>query len=131
MSKTKIVEIIESLSDGGAQSIVKDYACLINKDEFDIVIYTIYPCEYSANYRQVVDAGVKIVSVYESYGLISKVLNRLYKRKYIVKRLRSFLNIFLQTILKWLPYMRKQMKLTDFRKLFQILFPLTQTRLMI
>ncbi len=91
MSKTKIVEIIESLSDGGAQSIVKDYACLINKDEFDIVIYTIYPCEYSANYRQVVDAGVKIVSVYESYGLISKVLNRLYKRKYIVKRLRSFL----------------------------------------
>lgn len=91
MSKTKIVEIIESLSDGGAQSIVKDYACLINKDEFEIVIYTIYPCEYSANYRQVVDAGVKVLSVYERYGLISKVLNRLYKRKYIVKRLRNFL----------------------------------------
>lgn len=58
MSKTRVVEIIESLSDGGAQSIVKDYATLIDKKEFDLVIFTIYPCTYSANYKQVIDAGV-------------------------------------------------------------------------
>lgn len=92
MNKIKVVEIIESLSDGGAQSIVKDYACLIDKDKYEMVVFTIYPCKYSANYRQVADAGVKVVSVFENYNFFAKILNRLCKKSIITRSLRSFLS---------------------------------------
>lgn len=91
MKKTKIIEIIESLSDGGAQSIVKDYATLIDKEKFDIVIFTIYPCTYSANYKQVEASGVEVFSVYENYNFFSKIINRVFKKQYITRKLRSFL----------------------------------------
>lgn len=91
MTKTKVVEIIESLSDGGAQSIVKDYATLIDKEKFDIIIFTVYPCTYSANYKQVEAAGVKVFSVYENYNIISKIINKVLKKRYITRKLRSFL----------------------------------------
>lgn len=94
MSKTRVVEIIESLSDGGAQSIVKDYATLIDKKEFDLVIFTIYPCTYSANYKQVIDAGVKVVSVYKTYNIWNRIINRICKRYYINKSLSSFIKTF-------------------------------------
>lgn len=91
MCKTKIVEIIESLSDGGAQSIVKDYATLIDKEKFDVVIFTIYPCKFSANYKLVKSARVKVYSVYENYNFFSKIINKVTKKQYITRKLRSFL----------------------------------------
>lgn len=94
MSKTRVIEIIESLSDGGAQSIVKDYATLINRKEFDLVIFTIYPSTNSANYKQVIDAGVKIVSVYKKCNIWNKIINRICKRHCISKSLSSFIKIF-------------------------------------
>lgn len=94
MAKTKVIQIIESLSDGGAQSIVKDYATLINKEQFELVIFTIYPCTYSANYKQVEAVGIKVYSVYKTYNIISKIINRICKKLYIVKRLRSFISTF-------------------------------------
>lgn len=94
MTKTKVVEIIESLSDGGAQSIVKDYATLINKSEFELTIFTIYPCTCSANFKQVATAGVKVYSAYQNYNLIAQIVNRVYKKQYITKKLRSFLSEF-------------------------------------
>lgn len=89
--KTRVIEVIESLNDGGAQSIVKDYVTLINKKLFEVVIFTIFPCTYSANYKQVKAAGIEVFSVYENYNICSKVINRLFKKPYITNRLRSFL----------------------------------------
>ena len=63
--KTKIVEFIGRIQDGGAESLVRDYALLLDKDKFDVTILCEDYRPNSAVYKALVKNNVKIV---ESIG---------------------------------------------------------------
>ncbi len=81
--KTKVVEFIGRIQDGGAESLVKDYALKLNKDKFDVTIL----CEdYRPNsnvYKTLVKNNVKIVTMYERSFFVNKVLARVFGKKYV------------------------------------------------
>ena len=81
--KTKVIEFIGRIQDGGAESLVKDYALKLDKDKFDVTIL----CEdYRPNsnvYKTLVNNNVKIVTMYERSFFVNRVLARLLGKRYV------------------------------------------------
>ena len=81
--KKKLVEFIGRIQDGGAETLVKDYALLLDSDLFDITILCEDYRPDSYNYKTLVKNNVKIVSMYEKSFFINKVLARIFGKKYV------------------------------------------------
>lgn len=87
----KVFELIGALKDGGAETLVKDYAALIDKEKFDVAILTIYPMKDTANYRQVSEMGTRILSVYPRYNVLVRMFNKAFERWYVPFRLKQII----------------------------------------
>lgn len=89
--KTKIIEFIGRIQDGGAESLVKDYALKLDKNMFDVTIL----CEdYRPNsnvYKTLVNNNVKIVTMYERSFFVNRVLARLLGKRYVAYLTRKAL----------------------------------------
>ncbi len=86
----KIIQFITDLGDGGAETLVKDYVLLMNRDKFEVVLLTRYPVNNTANYQQIKDSGVKIISLNKSGIFLAKAFNKLTFRirmPYIMKKI--------------------------------------------
>lgn len=83
--KTKIVEFIGRIQDGGAETLVKDYALLLDKEKFDVTILCEDYRPESNNYKVLRKNDVRIVALYERSFFINKVLARLLGKKYVAK----------------------------------------------
>ena len=81
--KKKLVEFIGRIQDGGAETLVKDYALLLDSDLFDITILCEDYRPDSYNYKTLVKNNVNIVSMYEKSFFINKVLARIFGKKYV------------------------------------------------
>ena len=81
--KTKLVEFIGRIQDGGAETLVKDYALMLDKEKFDVTILCEDYREDSAVYKTLKENGVKIVAMYERSFFINKVLARLFGKRYV------------------------------------------------
>ena len=81
--KTKVVEFIGRIQDGGAETLVKDYALLLEKDKFDVTILCEDYVEESNVYKTLKQNDVKIVSLYEPSFFIHKVITRLAGKKHV------------------------------------------------
>lgn len=75
--RKKVVQFITDLGDGGAETLVKDYALLLNKEKFDVVILTRYPIYNTANIKQLEKSNVKIITLNKSNSFFSKLFNKL------------------------------------------------------
>ena len=85
-----VIEFIETIADGGAESLVRDYATLVSNNEFKVVVVTIYPpLKTSANYRILKQKGVEIISIFPDhrFNIIHRVWNKLTRNRYIQQRL--------------------------------------------
>lgn len=83
--KKKVVEFIGRIQDGGAETLVKDYALLLDKDKFDFVILCEDYRPESTVYKTLKDNNVKIVSMYEKSFFFNKVFARLFGKKYVAQ----------------------------------------------
>lgn len=83
--KTRVVEFIGRIQDGGAETLVKDYALLLNKELFEVVVLCEDYKKESSVYKTLRSNNIKIVSMYEPTFFIYKVLARLLGKKYIAK----------------------------------------------
>lgn len=81
--RTKIVEFIGRIQDGGAETLVKDYALLLDKEKFDVTILCEDYRKESNNYKTLIKNDVKIVTMYEKSFFINKVLARLLGKRYV------------------------------------------------
>ncbi len=83
MKRIKVVEFIGRIQDGGAETLVKDYALLLDKEKFDVTIL----CEdYRPNsniYKVLKENDVKIVCMYERSFFINKVIARIFGKRYV------------------------------------------------
>ena len=86
--KKKIVELIGRIQDGGAETLVKDYALLLDKDIFDVTILCLDYKPESYVYKTLIENNVNIVVAYSKPFFFDKVLARLFGPKYVAKRLQ-------------------------------------------
>ena len=81
--KKKLVEFIGRIQDGGAETLVKDYALMLDKDKFDVTVLCEDYREESAIYRTLRENNVKIVALYQRSFFVNKVLARILGKKYV------------------------------------------------
>ncbi|SHJ79232.1 Glycosyltransferase involved in cell wall bisynthesis [Dethiosulfatibacter aminovorans DSM 17477] len=83
----KILEFIGSLSDGGAETLVKDYATLINKECFKIEVAVIWDNGKSANSKLLREVGTTIHKMYPIWNFPIRVINKTIGRFYVSRRI--------------------------------------------
>ena len=83
MKKIKLVEFIGRIQDGGAETLVRDYALMLDKDKFDVTILCEDYRPESNNYKILKGNNVRIVTMYEKSFFINKVLARLFGKRYV------------------------------------------------
>lgn len=81
--KTKVVEYISRIQDGGAETLVKDYALLLDKDKFDVTVLCEDIKKNSANYKILKENNVKLISTYGSFDIICRILARIFGNKFV------------------------------------------------
>ncbi len=89
MKKTKLVEFIGRIQDGGAETLVKDYALMLDREKFDVTILCEDYKPESNIYRILQENGVKMVTMYEKSFFINKVLARLLGKRYVAGLFRK------------------------------------------
>ena len=63
MEKVKVIEFIQSMGDGGAETLVKDYALLMDKERFDVTVVVLHDIRDSANYRFLIQNGIPVYAL--------------------------------------------------------------------
>lgn len=81
--RTKVYELIGSLGDGGAETLVKDYAIQLDKSKFDVTVVAWTRPEETANVKRLRENGIRILTVCNKPLLIERVLRKLFGKKYM------------------------------------------------
>lgn len=81
MAKTKVIEFIINLQDGGAETLVKDYALLMDKEHFDVTVVVLHAMEGSANLNRLQDAGIPVIALSSQDDPLKKIWHRVFWRK--------------------------------------------------
>lgn len=87
----KIMQFITNLNDGGAETLVKEYALLIDHTRFDIVIVTIRNVTNTSVYKTLKENDIRIINVYPKWNICIKIFNKLFGKKYIDYRLKRII----------------------------------------
>lgn len=87
--KTRVVEFITNLSDGGAENLVKDYCLLIDKSKFDISVVTIRSFTNTAVYKTLKENEIDIIPVYPEWNIFIKIYNKIFGYWHINNRLKK------------------------------------------
>lgn len=85
MRRIKLVEFIGRIQDGGAETLVKDYALMLDREKFDVTILCEDYKEESNVYKTLRKNNVKIVSLYEPSFFVNKVITRLIGKKHVAR----------------------------------------------
>ena len=72
--KYKVLELISTMGEGGAESLVKDYALMINKGAFDISILTVYHVKHSTTIPSLEEAGISVKSILPGLNIFWKLV---------------------------------------------------------
>ena len=67
MENKKIIELIPNISEGGAETLVKDYCLLLKGKGYDMEVVTLLPpSQSSSNYQILLENGIKVTSLDKS-----------------------------------------------------------------
>lgn len=94
MKKTKIIQFIYGMNDGGAETLVKDYCLLLDKERFEVVLLNIAPTDGTANWRIIQNSGVRVITIYpwwflQRWNIPGRAFNKLFKKWYIPWKLKQ------------------------------------------
>jgi len=89
MIMTNVIEFIDGLADGGAETIVKDYALLLDPGKFQVTVLTLFPPADTANRRHLAQAGVKVRSIYPKTNLFYRAIHKAAGKRLVAARLRA------------------------------------------
>lgn len=83
--KKKVFEFIGRIQDGGAESLVRDYALLIDNKDFELTVLCEDYVEESANYKILKDNNINMIVMYKKPFFFDKVKARIFGKRYIAK----------------------------------------------
>jgi glycosyltransferase involved in cell wall biosynthesis len=87
----KVVEFINSLADGGAETLVKDYATMADVSRFEFIVLALSKDEDTAVLKILEENDVRVICVYEKWNVATRIVHRLFGRIIVRKFLRNFL----------------------------------------
>ena len=90
--KIKVFQFLGSLGDGGAETLVKDYAILLNRDEFDIEIITRDDNKDTANYRRIKKHGVIVKTLSGNRSLLNRIVRKIFGNYYYAYKFGKLIN---------------------------------------
>lgn len=88
MKKT-IIQYLYRIQDGGAETLVKDYALLLNKEKFNIFVMCCDINKNSSNYKILKANNINIISLYGNKVLFHKIVTRIIGKIHISKLLEK------------------------------------------
>lgn len=84
MEKVKVIEFIQSMGDGGAETLVKDYALLMDKERFDVTVVVQHDVGDSANIRRLKEHGLPVIPLSTQDDLLKRIWRRIFWKKQVV-----------------------------------------------
>lgn len=91
MERIKVIEYISNLGDGGAETLVKDYVRLIDREKFDPVIVVLRGGISSANTKIVKENNIPVIEIYPRWNFGIRILKKLFGWLYIPYKMRQFI----------------------------------------
>lgn len=85
----KIIQLVTSLDDGGAETLVKDYSIKLEKKNQEVLVVVVFNYTKSSNYRLLRDANINYLPLVRNYNIISRLFLRLFGKWYIPYRLKK------------------------------------------
>lgn len=89
--KYKVAEFITVIADGGAESIIKDYACMLDKNKFDTIVIARRTYKDSVNVKVIKENGGKVISIYKNNCFPMKVIQKLNDWWYVPYKIKQIL----------------------------------------
>lgn len=87
----KVWFVIWGLKDGGAETLAREYARLVDKQSFDATVVTMYPFQDTANYRKAKAAGLRVISVFKKRNAITRAIRGLLGKQCVPMMLKKML----------------------------------------
>lgn len=81
MEKTKVIEFIQTMGDGGAETLVKDYALLMNREQFDVTVVVQHEIKDSANYQRLHESGIRVVALSAQNDFLKNIWRKVFWKK--------------------------------------------------
>lgn len=78
MEKIKVMEFVQSVGDGGAETLVKDYALLMDKERFDVTVVVQHALEDSANLRHLRENGIPVIALSSQEDILKRIWRRIF-----------------------------------------------------
>ena len=81
MAKTKVIEFILTMGDGGAETLVKDYALLMDREQFDVTVVVMHDVADSANLQRLKDHGITVIPLSSENSLLKRIWHSLFWKR--------------------------------------------------
>lgn len=81
MAKTKVIEFILTMGDGGAETLVKDYALLMDREQFDVTVVVMHDMADSANLQRLKDHGITVIPLSSENSLLKRIWHSLFWKR--------------------------------------------------
>jgi len=88
-----VIEFISGLNDGGAETLVKDYALLIDRNLFKVIVVVIRETPYASNFRILRENGVEIIPIYIKWNKFIRIIHKLFGNFIVPIRLKNIVKI--------------------------------------
>ena len=95
MEKCKVLELIGgSLTDGGAETLVKDYVLNIDKERFETAVFVDWKISEMANTKKLTDSGQLIFTAYPNYSLFWRGINKFFRKTFMIRGIKKAIRLF-------------------------------------
>ena len=85
----KVMYVISSLNDGGAETIVRDYCLNIDRTKYIPEVLVVFDRIDTANARVLHDNNVSVIPIYSAWNIITRIFNKLLGKYYIPNRIKK------------------------------------------
>ena len=85
----KIIQLVTSLDDGGAETLVKDYSIKLEEKKQEVLVVVVFNYTKSSNYRLLRNANINYLPLVKKYNILSRLFLRLFGKWYIPYRLKK------------------------------------------
>ena len=81
MAKTKVIEFMLNAGDGGAETLVKDYALLMDREQFDVSVVVMHEMEDSANLQRLKEHNIPVIALSSQDDILKKIWRKVFWKR--------------------------------------------------
>lgn len=78
MEKVKVIEFIQTMGDGGAETLVKDYALLMDRERFDVTVVVQHAISDSANLQRLKEYDIPVHALSSEDDLLKQIWRKVF-----------------------------------------------------